>query len=67
MSHVQTPLIQKAAGKRAEPPIGLPVDLPVGSAPVESAPQETSDSGRKPLYYTDSGQPVYDNDAPQLG
>lgn len=39
MSHVKTPLVQKAAAKVAEPPIGLPMEsvpgLPVIEEPVE--------------------------------
>lgn len=41
MSHIKTPLLQKAQGKRAEPPAGLPVEhlLPPEPEPVSKEPQ----------------------------
>src|SRR3989339_1250596 len=54
MSHVKTPLVQKAEGKRAEPPAMLPVETvlaPVVEMPIE---EKTAD-GRTSGYKTDSG------------
>jgi len=63
MSHVKTPLVQKASGKTAEPPSALPVESWV--APVVEEKKETK-SERKVKYYTDTGLPVYDDEV-QLG
>ena len=58
MSHVKTPLIQKAIGKRAEPPSGLPVE----GLPSENTPEEKGLVPKTDEYITDSGHVAYDGD-----
>ncbi len=48
MSHVKTPLVQKAVGKQAEPPPGLPVEQMM-APPVPPRPRRSGDN------VTDSG------------
>ncbi len=65
MSHVQTPLIQKAQGKRAEPPPGLPIEGVVAPVAEEEAEEkETPTSGK---YRTDSGDMVGYGDTVKFG
>lgn len=48
MSHVKTPLVQKAQGKQAEPPAGLPVEQmlpPAPPPPLPSARGNMTDAG----------------------
>lgn len=54
MSHVKTPLLQKAEGKRAEPPAGLPIEGIAGGVPAPAAPDKA-----KPFIRTDAGDVVY--------
>src|SRR3989338_106645 len=72
MSHVKTPLLQKAEGKHVEPPAGLPLDIssvvPETSAPPQPAMPEsespnTPDEKGKKKYVTDSGDVWYVDDA----
>lgn len=69
MSHVKTPLVQKAVGKRAEPPSGLP---------VESALRPVVDFGMKDTkpavgtqvkkgFATDAGHIIVDDDQAKFG
>jgi len=53
MSHVMTPLLQKAEGKRAEPPPGLPIESI--AAPVKKAKPEPA----RREYKTDAGDVEY--------
>lgn len=52
MSHVKTPLVQKAGSKRAEPPSGLPVEMVVAPSLTEVSKEEGLE---KKAYRTDSG------------
>lgn len=54
MSHVKTPLVQKAASKQAEPPIGLPVEriLPAVHQPLVETGK------KKKQFTTDSGEVI---------
>lgn len=62
MSHVRTPLVQKAATKTAEPPIGLPVEHILGGV-VDSSPVEEEENTGSRTYTTDSGDVIeYNND-----
>ncbi|MFA6426898.1 MAG: hypothetical protein WCW16_00420 [Candidatus Magasanikbacteria bacterium] len=54
MSHVKTPMIQKAAVKSAEPPAGLPVEA-IYDAPT-FAPTEEVDTA--PKFKTDTGEEI---------
>lgn len=62
MSHVKTPLVQKAAAKAAEPPSGLPVEAMAISLPPssEKSPEPTYE---KPVssYRTDAGHAMGDD------
>ncbi|MBI2989582.1 MAG: hypothetical protein HYY51_00115 [Candidatus Magasanikbacteria bacterium] len=61
MSHVKTPLVQKAATKTAEPPSGLPVEsLLISSADLDSNAE--IEKKEKPKYTTDSGDPLFEED-----
>ncbi len=61
MSHVKTPLVQKAEGKRSEPPAMLPVETVL--APVIEMPREEKTvDGRTSGYKTDSGAITDDSD-----
>jgi len=56
MSHVATPQVQKAAGKAAEPPVGLPTEL-IGGLPVaEPTLEESADEKRGAV--TDTGEEI---------
>ena len=55
MSHVKTPLLQKASSKAAEPPSGLPVEFIPAPQPAEST---THASGQKKRVVTDSGEEI---------
>lgn len=59
MSHVKTPLVQKAATKAAEPPSDLPLEV-FASLPVENMENNGSSGSRKIM--TDSGDEVYTKD-----
>ncbi|KKW41685.1 MAG: hypothetical protein UY92_C0014G0010 [Candidatus Magasanikbacteria bacterium GW2011_GWA2_56_11] len=66
MSHVKTPLVQKAASKQAEPPVGLPVErlLPALSAEEAdaAAAAATVEAGKHKRFSTDSGEVIeYDD------
>lgn len=57
MSHVKTPLLQKATSKSAEPPAGLPVESVIGGNVTP-----TPDLEEEGKYYTDSGEVInYDD------
>lgn len=58
MSHVKTPMVQKAASKMAEPPAGLPVETAFDE-PVKKEPEE---KGQKPSYTADTGEEVFFDD-----
>jgi len=58
MSHVKTPLVQKASGKKAEPPSTLPIESVVAPEEViETTPTIVQPSG----YTTDSGAIIKDD------
>lgn len=62
MSHVKTPLVQKAEGKHVEPPIGLPAEIIEGvhfDAP--SLQKKKPNTTQKAGYKTDSGDIRYDD------
>lgn len=59
MSHVATPLVQKAALKTVEPPPGLPLESSI-PPPVESS--QASSVSKHPRYVTDSGEFGYGDD-----
>lgn len=69
MSHVKTPLVQKATGKRAEPPSGLPVENMTKALPVEKKPVSLIEGieAQKNGYMTDSGHVISDDDGPKFG
>ncbi|OGH71526.1 MAG: hypothetical protein A2921_02420 [Candidatus Magasanikbacteria bacterium RIFCSPLOWO2_01_FULL_43_20b] len=55
MSHVKTPLVQKAGTKRAEPPSGLPVET-INNSVISSLPEVShEEKAEKKIYRTDSG------------
>jgi len=54
MSHVKTPLVQKAKAKTAEPPAGLPVEFIDYSEPTLKPVEEES----KKTYKTDTGEEI---------
>ncbi len=59
MSHVKTPLLQKAANKSAEPPAGLPVEF----LPSPIAPSQGTPPASKKRVVTDSGEElIIDNE-----
>lgn len=66
MSHVKTPLVQKASGKTSEPPSGLPVETFYAPTEEEKAQEAKKNAPPKVKYYTDSGSPVHDDEI-QLG
>ena len=56
MSHVKTPLVQKAEGKRVEPPIGLPTEE-IPDLPLQDDGEDVEDEEKKVnLYRTDAGE-----------
>ena len=57
MSHVKTPMVQKAETKAAEPPVGLPMEE-IFNLPVEENPED----GTNKKFKTDSGEDVYLSD-----
>lgn len=59
MSHVATPMVQKAALKTVEPPPGLPLESSI-PPPVESA--QAIPVSKRPRYVTDSGEFGYEDD-----
>lgn len=60
MSHVKTPLVQKAEGKRAEPPASLPVETVL--APVVGVSKDEKTEDKLAVgYQTDSGAITDDN------
>lgn len=66
MSHVKTPLLQKAEGKRAEPPAGLPVGPMI--QPWDIKPEHILPAlPEKPTYMTDGGEIEHDEDELKLG
>jgi len=72
MSHVATPLVQKASAKRAEPPTDLPTEI-VGSLPFEEIlvgviPKSEKDIEKKTnAYQTDAGNQSESNDLQEFG
>jgi hypothetical protein len=60
ISTVKTPLLQKTEGKKAEPPIALPIEQIFGSA--EKNMEETRKG-----YKTDAGDMAYDDDDIKFG
>lgn len=62
MSHVKTPLLQKAEGKRAEPPAGLPVGAMVQPWDIKPEDNILPDQPEKPRYKTDGGDIEHDDD-----
>ena len=69
MSHVKTPLVQKAAAKQTEPPVGLPIESFIN--PVLASPEQrikktaTPTSGSEKISYkTDAGHIKYDDNLP---
>ncbi len=65
MSHVKTPLLQKAIGKRAEPPAGLPVGIPIGMA--ESLGVSAASFGEKTEGQKEEGRATYQTDSGDIG
>jgi len=66
MSHVKTPLLQKAEGKRSEPPAGLPVGHMV--QPWDILPESALPLlPEKPHYKTDGGDMEQEDDDIKLG
>ncbi|PIR03111.1 MAG: hypothetical protein COV60_02065 [Candidatus Magasanikbacteria bacterium CG11_big_fil_rev_8_21_14_0_20_43_7] len=64
MSHVATPLLQKAQLKTAEPPIGLPVEYTRPQSEIdEDIASGVRDAAQRPRYKTDSGEVEYTNDS----
>lgn len=58
MSHVKTPLVQKAGTKRAEPPSGLPVET-INNSVMTSLPEVSPEKKpEKKTYRTDSGDVI---------
>ncbi|MFA4831096.1 MAG: hypothetical protein WC862_05015 [Patescibacteria group bacterium] len=53
MSHVKTPLVQKAAAKQAEPPVGLPVEAGASVFIPEDDKEKKPDNLKQ--YHTDAG------------
>ncbi len=66
MSHVKTPMVQKAQGKRSEPPAGLPVEPFVSPQELPSSDQKALPPHKTP-YYTDSGDVGYGDNEVKLG
>lgn len=66
MSHVKTPLVQKAAGKRGEPPAGLPVES-VAQGPFASGQMSKVGEGEPAdqpgRFVTDAGDVGYSGEA----
>ncbi|KKQ28193.1 MAG: hypothetical protein US42_C0001G0044 [Candidatus Magasanikbacteria bacterium GW2011_GWC2_37_14] len=67
MSHVKTPLLQKAAAKQSEPPTGLPVESLLN--PVWASGENRTkkiEEGKSPKigYTTDAGHINYDDNLP---
>lgn len=62
MSHVKTPMVQKASLKTTEPPAGLPVETIFSSADFASPEQEKAEKKEVKGYKTDSGEMVGDSD-----
>jgi len=65
MSHVKTPLVQKASGKRAEPPSGLPVENLLGASNLSSGSTGdilNEETPKKRKLVTDSGHALPDGD-----
>jgi hypothetical protein len=67
MSHVKTPLVMKAEGKRAEPPSTLPVES-ILAPTVGKAIDNVAEKGEERTvgYQTDSGA-VYDDTGVRFG
>lgn len=55
MSHVKTPLVQKAEGKRAEPPAGLPVGIATQLGGIKEKPVDLVEEAEKKRFETDAG------------
>lgn len=63
MSHVKTPLLQKAEGKRAEPPSGLPVDsVSRVSYDLSEEDNEKETNKKEKEFITDAGDVAYFSD-----
>ncbi len=60
MSHVKTPLLQKASSKAAEPPSGLPVEYLPTTAEIER--QTAAEGPGKKKIITDSGEELITDD-----
>jgi len=60
MSHVQTPLVQKAASKTAAPPVGLPVESVIAHNVALNVSDDNTADGSE--YTTDSGDVIQYND-----
>lgn len=61
MSHVKTPLVQKAANKPAEPPVGLPLEMAPADLGGPLPPGEHHEMGEVPKpsgFVTDTGEVV---------
>jgi hypothetical protein len=65
MSHVKTPLVQKAEGKRSEPPAGLPVGVVTNSWDIPKVVAESEET-RQSTFKTDAGE-VADDGEIKLG
>ena len=60
LSHVKTPLLQKAQGKRAEPPPGLPIES-IGALPFDEKDKPEENEEKKKII-TDAGDVAYVSD-----
>ena len=63
MSHVKTPLVQKAEGKRAEPPSSLPIESVLAPEVVKEKKQEV----KRPVGYTTDSGAVFDDNGVKFG
>ncbi|PIR78220.1 MAG: hypothetical protein COU28_02830 [Candidatus Magasanikbacteria bacterium CG10_big_fil_rev_8_21_14_0_10_36_16] len=61
MSHVKTPLVQKAETKAAEPPADLPMEN-ILNLPVDKSVQVVNNNSGKRKFTTDSGEEIYLDD-----
>jgi hypothetical protein len=61
MSHVKTPMVQKAATKAAEPPVGLPIEELI-NLPVDDVGNQLFVKNSRNNTKTDSGEDIQYND-----
>lgn len=67
LSHVKTPLVQKAAAKAAEPPASLPMEQIFSELPVEETKVQTEKNNvQEDKYATDAGY-LHEDSGPRFG